>query len=671
MTKNVLVSRSLQIAIGFVFSLVALIVAVVVSYTILQNIIASQRALGQTDLLINNIQLSITDSVGIWSDHRTEARSAEPNDRILQLNAKRAEASIKELSQSLDRLLAMQPALQSTDVWNDVGWIVDSSEGSANHLLRQYLDQMNSAIGELSTGTESKPQVPIEAAGARYGTMVQGYQQALKLLGQIQDEKSYRLENVHRLMTTAVIIILILVSTLLIAPLWIKLVEEHKALEVAHDELSRIAYTDRETGLPNLAGLESNLAMYRCVGTCHLMLVRIRNLDELYGLIGSEQVDILVKSVSQRLQNWDIKNQSWCRSGEAEFCCILSDAEYRNSDDWIQAFHHHVTSEISVAGVVVRLDASIATSLIGDTDSLQQASLWQHQSNARLALLGFNTSNCWLPAYDSARKQKLIEQNNLINQIGDGLKNNQFLPHYQLKVDAKSGGVSSVEVLARWILPDGTIVPPGVFIPVAESSGLIVDLTFQLFDKVAADTQQWCANGYRVGRVAINIAADVLHHPELLMRLDSLKRSLPIQCEGIEVEITENIVLGDSVDTTNGILREIQKMGIHVAIDDFGTGYASLQTLIDLPIDVLKIDRAFVLPMTECGKGSEVVSAMISLSNKLSKRCVVEGVETKWQWLRLAELGADELQGFYFHKPAGNAAIEVALHNQADWGMTA
>lgn len=128
------------------------------------------------------------------------------------------------------------------------------------------------------------------------------------------------------------------------------------------------------------------------------------------------------------------------------------------------------------------------------------------------------------------------------------------------------------------------------------------------------------------------------------------------------MEITENIAIDDNLEKTEKMLNFIRALGIHVAIDDFGTGYASLQTLIDMPVDVLKIDRSFVLPMTENGSGSEVVSAMISLSNKLNKRCVVEGIETEWQWHKLAELGADELQGFYFHRPANAVETATALH---------
>jgi len=192
-------------------------------------------------------------------------------------------------------------------------------------------------------------------------------------------------------------------------------------------------------------------------------------------------------------------------------------------------------------------------------------------------------------------------------------------------------------------------------------------MTFSIFDQVLADIQEWCAQGIPVGRVAINVARDVLLHPELLRRLQQMLDKLPDLCEGLEIEVTENIAIGENTERTFAILSGIRDMGIHVAIDDFGTGYASLQTLIDLPFDVLKIDRAFVIPMTETGVGNEVVTAMISLCNTMGKTCVIEGVETDWQWRLLAEMGADVLQGFYFHKPANAATTHATLCNDNDW----
>ena len=134
----------------------------------------------------------------------------------------------------------------------------------------------------------------------------------------------------------------------------------------------------------------------------------------------------------------------------------------------------------------------------------------------------------------------------------------------------------------------------------------------------------------------------------------------------LEIEITENVAIEDSAGAIRQILQQLSKSGIRIAIDDFGIGYASLQTLIDLPFDVLKIDRSFVVSMTEAGAGSEVLSAMISLSSKLDKRSVIEGVEYKWQKEKLAKMGADELQGFYFHRPASAVDVSGWLLNRSE-----
>ena len=124
-------------------------------------------------------------------------------------------------------------------------------------------------------------------------------------------------------------------------------------------------------------------------------------------------------------------------------------------------------------------------------------------------------------------------------------------------------------------------------------------MTFAIFEQVSADIKDWCAAGLPVGRVAINVARDVLLHQELPQRLQTMLDQLPDLCTGLEIEITENIAIGDDIERTFAILTEIRQMGVHIAIDGFGTGHASLETLIDMPFDVLKIDRAFVLPMTE------------------------------------------------------------------------
>lgn len=654
------------------FSLILLVIAIVVSYSILQNILSAQRVLTQTSTVVSDLKLSIVDTGSTINDLKLELKKENPNFRLIQLIQRRAKDSLKDLNRAQNQLINATGKLRSTEADEDLGWLADYSNSAINRKLESYMHQAEVITDADYTAQDiNLQQIPADAAGAKYGAIFNGYRDASAQLDELIQAKSASVVRSHKLLTASIIGVFLAVSLLVVAPLWRRLIVEHKKLKDAHTNLYQIAYTDRETGLPNLDGLESRLnelVKFNDSSQCfYLLLIRINNLDELYNLIGSHQVEALLQSVSKRLESWSPEDQQWCRSGEAEFSSVISETKFQQADEWVQAFHNALTGSMKVAGVMVRPEVSMAVSRIKKSEAFRANCLWQHQSNARLASLGFEPPACWLPEYSPGLNDKLTEQNNLINRISEGISTGQFVPYYQIKVDANTGAPCSIEVLARWVQPDGSVVSPGIFIPAAESSGLIVPLTYSLFEQVQADVSQWCAEGLHIGRVAINIACDVLHHADFISKLKVLHQSLPRQCEGIEVEITENIAIDDNLEKTEKMLNIIRALGIHVAIDDFGTGYASLQTLIDMPVDVLKIDRSFVLPMTETGSGSEVVSAMISLSNKLNKRCVVEGIETEWQWHKLAELGADELQGFYFHRPADAVETATALHEAFGW----
>ena len=272
-----------------------------------------------------------------------------------------------------------------------------------------------------------------------------------------------------------------------------------------------------------------------------------------------------------------------------------------------------------------------------------------------------------LPAYEVRFKQELASQNELITAITNGIEKEEFVPFYQLKMESATGKPCAMEVLCRWQTSDGGFMRPDQFIPAAEKSGQIVPMTYQLLETVVSDVQKWSLLGLATGPVAVNVSVDVLQHRDFVTKFSQARDLLLAAGSDLDIEITESVAIDNSSGITRQILGQLSDLEITIAIDDFGTGYASLQTLIDLPFDVLKIDRSFLLPMSEDGQGSEVVSAMISLCSKLEKRSVVEGVEHKWQWQHLARMGADELQGFYFHKPACVDDVSDWLHSHNHW----
>ena len=661
---------------AYTFSVVFFVIAIALSYTILRGTISTQKALTEFNSQVHKLQLSITASVGSVSDYRLEYKKNNSNPRLMQLIARRANKSVEQLATLQRELKASSEDLKTNSVWPEISWIVTNEGHSLDSKLTSYLGQMRALFNQNDNNAiVSVPQIPIEAAGARYGALFLGYEKASVQLKQLIADNSSRVDLVHKVLTAFIIVVMLLISAVVVAPLWLRLISEHKRLESAHRKLSKVAYTDRETGLPNLDGLElqlTDLISFENNETgFYLLLVRIRNLDQIYNLIGSQSAEALLHAISNRLQNFGTEQQQWCRSGEAEFTCLQTEGRVNNADLWAEELYRLITDKLVIDGVVVRTDVCMAVSRIKKSEMMHANLLWEHQSNARLASAEFEPQSRWLPRYHVDMNNALSLQNDLIDHISDGLEHKQFIPFYQLKVAADTGQVCSIEVLARWQRADNSMESPAVFIPAAESSGLIVPMTFAIFDQVLADIKDWCNSGIAVGRVAINVARDVLMHQELPQRLQNMLDDLPDLCEGLEIEITENIAIGDNLERTFAILTEIRQMGIHIAIDDFGTGYASLETLIDLPFDVLKIDRAFVLPMTETGNGGEVVTAMISLCNTMGKTSVVEGVETDWQWKQLAEMGADELQGFYFHKPSSAADVKQTITEGNEWRSAA
>ena len=660
-----LVSRINRLVIAYGVSLLTLAIAIAFSYVILNKVLSTQRTLTEINSHVNEILLSVTDSVGVLSDYRVDLKKQESDSRLGQLITKRAQASTAELAQKQAQLLETQDAISKTSAWSELQWIISDDDSSPNSMLTSYIRQMKLLTAE-STDQSHQPQIPVEAAGSRTGSLYLGLKEASNQLQEAIVKNADRVKSIHKAQTASVFGVMILVSLLVVAPLWLKLKSEHRRLNEAHKHLYKMAYTDRETGLLNLDGLERNLEKLIPPGNgeddYYLLLVRITNLDEIHNLLESHNTDELILLLTDRVKT--CSEFQWCRSGEAEYTSLIPLEKVDDSISWPHEIIEKLSDKLRVAGLVVTPRISMAVSRISKSETKNSGVLWLHQSNARLASATFDRKSCCLPQYHPQLKNALADHNSLINQISEGITQQQFVPFYQVKVDAYTGQPNSIEVLARWRQNENTLVSPYGFIEAAESSGLIVGLTYSLFDQVLDDIQGWCSQGLSVGRVAINLAADVLHNDELLERLTDMAGKVPSLCAGLEVEITENIALDENIEQTIAKLKHIRSLGIHVAIDDFGTGYASLQTLIDIPFDVLKIDRSFVLPMTETGGGTEVISAMISLSNKLEKVCVVEGVETAWQWHRLTELGADELQGFYFHKPCDADAIPQALYKR-------
>jgi EAL domain-containing protein (putative c-di-GMP-specific phosphodiesterase class I) len=236
----------------------------------------------------------------------------------------------------------------------------------------------------------------------------------------------------------------------------------------------------------------------------------------------------------------------------------------------------------------------------------------------------------------------------------------QFVLHYQPKVDMRTNRIMGLEALIRWNCPGRGIISPGRFVPLLEESGLIVEVGGWVLEQAMRDYREWQAKGLNVPAIAVNVSPHQLRNPEFIRQLEhALATDGSGRCP-LDIEITEGVLLEKTAEVI-GKLHRIRCLGVGVAIDDFGTGYSSLRYLAHLPIDTLKIDRSFVVAMTDDADDMAIVSSIIALAHGLDLNVVAEGVETDEQRKLLRLLRCDQMQGYLFSRPVAKDKLEELL----------
>jgi len=238
----------------------------------------------------------------------------------------------------------------------------------------------------------------------------------------------------------------------------------------------------------------------------------------------------------------------------------------------------------------------------------------------------------------------------------------QWMLHYQPLIELDSGRMYGVEALIRWPEPNGGLVSPGEFIPLAEEMGLIEAIGDWVVEEICRQDAQWRAEGLTL-EVGFNLSPRQLWQPELVDKIVSPIVVAGMDPKRVTVEITESAAMTDP-DRTVELLHSMHGRGLKLAIDDFGTGYSSLARLKHMPVDILKIDRSFVRDVDKEHDAASMVSAMIALAHNLDMVPLAEGIETAGEWRFLADRGCTLGQGFYFSRPVPASEI-LAMHRRA------
>lgn len=252
--------------------------------------------------------------------------------------------------------------------------------------------------------------------------------------------------------------------------------------------------------------------------------------------------------------------------------------------------------------------------------------------------------------YSSAFDRKAREQMRLENELRRAVAAQEFVLHYQPKVDLRSGVVTGLEALVRWQHPQRGLVPPGEFIPVAEQSGIIEQLGSWVLRSACLQARLWLESGHGPLSVSVNLSPAQFRQPTLAQDIIDILAETGLAPAALEVEVTESVVVQNmerAVDT----MQTLHEAGVRISMDDFGTGYSSLSYLKRFPLDTLKIDRSFLKDCTQDSYDATILSAIIAMAHSLGLRVVAEGVETEGQMRFLQDLHCDEIQGYLIRRP--------------------
>jgi diguanylate cyclase (GGDEF)-like protein/PAS domain S-box-containing protein len=294
----------------------------------------------------------------------------------------------------------------------------------------------------------------------------------------------------------------------------------------------------------------------------------------------------------------------------------------------------HITTSIGIS--VFPDDASTVDELIRNAD----LAMYQAKEEGRARYSYFTET-----LNDRVRRRREMER-----QMRQALENEEFVLHYQPKVDGDSGRIIGAEALIRWNSPAMGFVSPADFIPLAEETGMIVPIGEWVLKQASKQIREWKQLGLPLVPVAVNVSGMQLHHPEFKLQLEKMLAKSDMVPELLELEITESALMKD-VELTIALLHDLRGMGFMLSVDDFGTGYSSFSYLTRFPINILKIDQSFVCDLPGKKSAITIVSAIANMAKSLGLKTVAEGVETREQAEFLTRLGCDQLQGYFYSRP--------------------
>ena len=433
----------------------------------------------------------------------------------------------------------------------------------------------------------------------------------------------------------------------------------------AEEELWRMANHDALTGLANRVLFQQHLGAAidgaETSGTSvSLLLLDLDDFKSVNDTLGHDAGDALLVEAARRLTAKVRDTDTVARLGGDEFAVILIDTDLDAASRFAQALADDMLQVVQHAGRAISTKASIGIAGFPDhhrspIELLKDADIALYRAKAERRGRAV--------VYTEAARERIEQRVRVLAEVREGLGADQFLPFYQPKVSLRTGQIVGLEALARWQHPSRGVLTPGSFGPAFNDPETAVAMGARMIEHVVGDIRRWLDQGFECGRVAVNFSSAEFGDPQLAEHVLGLLSEAGVPTRCFEVEVTESVFLERSNETALAILRQFSKAGVNVALDDFGTGFASLTHLKRYPVHHIKIDQSFIRDLETDKEDAAIVSAVINLGQSMGMEVTAEGVETAGQAARLAAIGCDQAQGYFYAKPMIATRVPWLLSN--------
>ena len=446
-----------------------------------------------------------------------------------------------------------------------------------------------------------------------------------------------------------------------------KNIEDEEKLRRQSLELHHQAHHDDLTGLPNRTLFKDRLSQAIISAKRHdskfaLLFIDLDQFKKINDTLGHHIGDHVLIEAALRLQNCIREEDTIARLGGDEFTIILKDVNnLQDISNIAQKIINDMKEPIPIKGHELYISASVGISLYPQ-DALSEEDLIKFADTAMYKAKDEGRDN--FQFYTATMTAFAFERVVMDASLRIAIKEDQFVVYFQPQIDLKTDKITGMEALVRWSHPNLGLVPPTKFIPVAQESGLIIEIDKIVMKKAMRQFVVWREEGFDPGVLALNLSMKQLNEENFTTLLLETMSGLNFKPSWLELEVTEGQVMNNP-ELSIQKLKTLSDLGVEIAIDDFGTGYSSLSYLKKLPLDKLKIDQSFIRDIPDDEEDMAITKAIIALGKSLNLKLIAEGVETKEQKEFLIQNGCQFMQGYFFSQPLPADGVTELLKKQS------